>query len=267
MARLLAEGDRYDGLGSTALLENEFERLVVANAEGLFPGFIVVPFNMLVSYDGVFKRADLAIIDEDYRSWWVGEVELGHHSLRDHVRPQIEVLARAQYGREAADWISTRNPTLDSGALTAMMLGSQPRVAVIVNVPRPEWVDAFRPYGAVLMIVEVFRSAMNRVILRQNGDTIEGLGNVISECRLDPVIPRLLTVSSPAQLLTSGITADPVEIEFGGALTEWTLIQAGDRVWLSPVRGTPFPQGAGAFTLVRTADGRLAFRSGGLPRN
>ena len=138
---------------------------------------------------------------------------------------------------------------------------SQPRVAVIVNVHRPAWADPLRAYGAALMVVEVFRSSRNSVILRQNGDTIERLGDVLSECRLDPLIPRLLIVSSPAELLRLG--QDRIEIEFGGAVTEWALIRAGDRAWLSPVRGTPFPQGAGAFTLVRTVDGRFAFRAGG----
>jgi hypothetical protein len=257
VARLLVEDERYEGLASAALLEHEYERLILDRAPAVFPGFTVVPFTPTLVYEGVPKKPDLAIIDPDYRTWWVGEVELGHHSLRDHVLPQVEVFNGATYGRQEAEWLAARNPSLDPVALSAMVRGAQPKVVVVVNVPKPEWVDPLRAAGAVLTVVEVFRSSRNRVILRQNGADLEGLGDVVSECRVDPTMPRLLIVDSPAQLLQAEL---PLQIEFGDGVSEWTVIEAADRVWLSPVRGGVFPQSSRAFTLVRLAEGRLAFR-------
>lgn len=255
---MIVEEERFEGLSSRALLEHEYERLVLDRSAAIFPGFIVVPFRPVLVYEGVPKKPDLAIIDPRYRAWWVVEVELGHHSLRDHVLPQVDVFARATYGESEVRWLADRNPSLNRTALSAMVRGAQPNVLVVVNVPRPDWVDPLRAAGAVLTVVEIFRSSRNRVILRQNGAELEGMGDVLSECRVDPTIPRLLIVDSPVELLQ---LEGPLQIEFGDGVSEWTLIEVADRVWLSPVRGGVFPQSSGAFTLIRTAEGRLAFRS------
>jgi hypothetical protein len=74
MPRLLVEGEAFEQLSSTALLEAEYERIVLAQAPGIFPGFIVVPFKPTVYYEGVPKQADFALIAPDYSCWWVGEI-------------------------------------------------------------------------------------------------------------------------------------------------------------------------------------------------
>jgi hypothetical protein len=264
VARLFVEGERYDGLASAAFLEHEYERLVLEHADALFPGFLALPFNKKVCDDeGVCKKPDIALIDPGYRTWWVGEVEMADHPFQQHVLPQVEVLSRARYGPEEADWLADRNPSLDRASLQTMMRGAQPAVAVIVNAPRPQWVDRLRGTNAILMVVEIFRSSRNRIILRQNGAELPQAGDAVSECRVDPAMPRLLIVESPAQLVAA---QEPLEIEFGGGITEWTVIQVADRTWLSPVRGNPFPSSSRTFTLVRKAGGRLAFRESSTPR-
>ena len=125
-------------LSSAALLEAGYERIVLSQASGIFPGFVVVPFKPTVYYEGTPKQADLALIAPDYSIWFVAEIELAHHSFRGHVLPQVEVLARGRYTSEHADWLAERNPDLDRSALRAMMLGQQPRVVVVVNAPLSE---------------------------------------------------------------------------------------------------------------------------------
>lgn len=255
MPRLFIESQRYEALASTALHEHEYQALILQYADALFPGLIVVPFNKTVYYDGVSKKADLAIIEPRYRQWWVGEVERAHHSLHGHVLPQVAILARARYGNEEADWLADRNPTLDRAALRQMMLGSQPDVVVIVNAPCPHWAAPLRP-DAGLMVVELFRSARDRYILRQNGAELEVLGDEISLCEVEAAMPRMLAVESPAELLRR--EDDPLEIEFEGSVAEWHLIRQADRVWLTPRRGHPFP-GARRLRLVERSAGRLVF--------
>lgn len=257
MPRLFIENQRYEALASTALLEHEYQALIVQYSDALFPGLIVVPFNKTVYYAGEGKKADLAIIEPRYRQWWVGEVERAHHSLQAHVLPQVAVLARARYGNEEADWLADRNPTLDRAALRQMMLGSQPDVVVIVNAPCPSWVAPLRP-DAGLMVVELFRSARDRYILRQNGVELEVLGEELSLCEVEPAMPRMLAVESPAELLQRD--EDPLEIAFEGTVAEWHVIRQADRVWLTPRRGHPFPA-AQRLRLVEGAGGRLVFES------
>jgi len=254
MARLLVEGEAFEALSSTALLEAEYERIVLAQASGIFPGFIVVPFKPTVHYEGVPKQPDLALIAPDYSIWWVGEVELSNHSLRGHVLPQVEVLARGRYGVSHAQWLADRNPNLDIAALQAMMLGQQPRVVVIVNAPCPTWTQALAHEGAVVAIAELFRSSRNRLIVRRNGADIELMDDVVSVCRVDTGMRRMLQVDSPAQLV--GL-AEPLLIEIADGVSAWRLIQLADRVWLSPERGSPFPQDNQIFQLVRTHERRL----------
>lgn len=250
-------------LSSTALLEAEYERIVLAQAPGIFPGFIVVPFKPTVIYEGVPKQADVALIAPDYSTWWVGEIELAHHSFRGHVLPQVEVLARGRYGAAHAEWLATRNPSLDVGALRAMMFGQQPRVVVVVNAPCPTWVQPLAHEDAVVAIAELFRSSRNRLIVRRNGVDIDLGDDVVSICRVDAGMRRMLQVDSPAQLL--GLE-EPLLIEIAGGVSSWRLIQLADRVWLSPDRGSPFPQDARTFRLVRAAEGRLRLESYTEPR-
>ena len=254
MARLLVEGEAFEALASSALLEAEYERIVLAQAAGIFPGFIVVPFKPTVYYEGIPKQPDLALIAPDYSTWWVGEVELAHHSFRGHVLPQVEVLARGRYDRSHAEWLAARNPTLDVMALRGMMLGQQPRVVVVVNAPCPRWSEALAHEGALLAIAELFRSSKNRLIVRRNGADIELMDDVVSICRVDSGMRRMLQVDSPAHFV--GLD-EPLSIEIQDGVSTWRLIQLADRVWLSPERGSPFPHDAETFQLVRTPEGRL----------
>ena len=253
--RLFIEGKRFEALASTALHEHEFQALIVQHAAALFPGLLVVAFNKTVYYAGEGKKADLAIIDPGYRRWWVGEVERAHHSLHGHVLPQVAILARAKYGDGEAEWLADHHASLDRDALRAMMRGTQPEVVVIVNAPSPGWVEPLRP-DARLMIVELFRSELGRYILRQNGVDLEILGDELSVCAVEPMFPRMLAVESPASILHRGEEA--LEIEFAGTVAEWCVIRGADRVWLSPRRGSPFPD-AHRLRLVEGTAGRLVF--------
>jgi len=255
--RLFIEGLRYEALGSTALLEREYETLLVQHADVLFPGLLVVRFKPTVVYEGEARTPDLAFIYPNYAAWWVGEVELSHHPFEGHVVPQVEVLARASYGDPEADWLADREPDLDREAIKQMMRGAQPRVLVVVNAPCPDWVPRLRP-DAEVMIVEPFRSARDRYIFRQNGYEIEVGGSIVSTCRADPRMPRMLVLDAPAAVV--GREDDPIRIEYAGTESNWHVISAQDRVWLSPERGSPFPPDR-ELALCERDDGTLVFES------
>lgn len=258
MASLLVEGERYEGLSSAAFLEHEYEALLLNGAEALFPALHVVRFKTPIVYESVMKRPDLALIDPRYRTWWVGEVERADHSLERHVLPQVEVFARGEYGAQHAAELANAAPQLDHAAIDRMMRGSQPGVAVIVNASVPGWVEPLRRAGAALVVVEVFRSARDRLIYRQNGADLSPAGDELSVCRLDSVFPRLLAVESPARL---PVAEEELSVEYAGSVTRWCVIESGDRTWLSPLRGSPFPEGSASFRLVRSASGGLRFEA------
>lgn len=253
MPRLFVEGKRYELLSSSALQELEYQALLEQHAKQLFPDLIVVPFTKPVSYEGIRNAADFAAIDPKYRQWWVIEVELAHHSLEGHVRPQVNTLANATYGAEEAEWLAERSELLDKGPLVAMMQGAQPQVAIVVNSPKPDWAVELK-HVAKIMIVELFRSETGRFIFRQNGVDLTVPRDSVSLVRVDPTLPRLLIVEAPAPLLA--LEREHLEMEYEGELTEWNVLESADKVYLSPRRSSIFPSER-RLKIVRLPEDRL----------
>ena len=199
--RLLIDGEWFDAVSSEGQYESDFEAIVKSRAGSLFPSFKVVPFRLPVESEEGRRIPDLALIDRDYRYWWVVEVEMAHHSLNGHVLPQVEVFSRGKYGEEHSAYLADRSENLDQASLADMIKGPQPRVLVVVNRNVPEWIEPIHRRDGLVAVVEVFRSSRNRHILRINGDYPEGAdANVVSGCRLDPSLPGLLELDSPAAL-------------------------------------------------------------------
>lgn len=256
MARLVVQGHRYDSLSSAAFLEREYERLIIQEAGQIFPELRVVAFSEPVQHDGIWKKPDLALLDPECRVWWVGEVELAHHSLNRHVLPQVEVLARGEYSDRHADALAAAVPDIDAGLIRAMLRGAQPAVAVIVNEPVPDWRAPLAREGVLLVVVEVFRSVTRLPIFRINGHELVVPGDLLTTCRVDPLMPRLLQVDAPAALPFDPDT--DIEIGYRGGITRWRLFATADRTYLSPVRGSPWPQGS-TLRIVSGQDGGLTF--------
>jgi hypothetical protein len=249
--RLFVEGRRYELLSSTALQELEYQALLRQHSRQLFPDLIVVPFTKPVYFEGIGHAADFAAIDPKYRKWWVLEVELAHHSLEGHVRPQVTTLANASYGKDEAEWLADKSQILDKTRLEQMMQGSQPEVAVVVNSPKPDWAIELRGL-AIIMIVELFRSDTGRFVFRQNGVELDVPRDAVTLVQV--MMARLLMVESPAPLLA--LQRDRLEIEYEGELTEWNVVESADKVFLHPRRSSIFPSHRW-LKIVRLPEGRL----------
>ena len=239
MARLLIGGEWYESLASTAYYEAEYERLIQEQSKTLYPAYRLVPFKTTVSSEAGTAKADFALISDTYAGWLVVEVELAHHSLGGHVLPQIEVLATARYGEAEAAYLVSQEPDLDPQKVRALMRGAQPRVLVIVNGLPANWPSALARFNTLLNSVEVYRSGRNHHVLRVEGGGPEQLLAVVSLCRVDPYIPRLLQIDSPAAL---DVDADGhVHLDWNGSETTWSRVQTKDRTWLNPIQTNPLP--------------------------
>lgn len=254
MARLLVGDTWYEKVSPTSFFEFEYADLVASRAPLIFPDHYVVPFKKTVESEDGRATPDLALIERNYRKWWVVEIELSHHSLSGHVLPQIRNLSNANYGPDIAQYLSEQSGSLDSTSVEAMMRGSQPKVLVVVNEQVPDWVRMLSPHGALVAVVEVFRSDRNRHVFRLNGDFPEVPGDEVSILRSDPHMSRLMIVESPGGLEPTA--TGHLLIEFEGAVTEWTMVAAKDRVWLSPLRANPLAPGQ-RYILLKGEDGRL----------
>ncbi len=259
MAKLLVGNEWYEGLASEALLEAEYEQVIKRFARDIFPQWRLVPFKVDVEAETGIRKPDLALIDHAYRSWWVVEVELAHHSFPGHVLPQVDVFRSGHYTSIHADVLANNCQELDPTSTREMLLGAPPRVLVVVNLARPEWIRPLAALDALLCVIEVFRSQRNQISLRLNGERPQPPPDVISICRRDRTLRRMLLVDSPA--LLGGQHGSTFEIEFGGTVTIWRRMDLANQVYLSPVSRVALIDVVRT-ELRRLEDGRLMFGPG-----
>jgi hypothetical protein len=257
MARILFKDAFFEELAPGSMLESDFERVVIDRGNLVFPDFFVVPFKTTVSSEDDSAKADLALVERNYRAWWVVEVELGNHSFESHVLPQVRTLARASYGEDEGKALCANRPELELQRVLDMVKGKQPRVLVIVDAERKEWVQPLRSLEAELLVLQMFRSDRNEHVFRIDGHLPSSPISVVSGCSFDNLVPRFLVVHSPALL---GVAAGKIlSIRFGKYMTEWQRIDSQDKVWLAPARQNPLPRSE-TYQIVKSEDGLLEFQ-------
>ena len=255
---LIGQREWFDSLSSEGQYESDFESIVLSRSDILFPQYFALPFKIPVESENGRRIPDLALIDRKYRHWWVVEVEMSHHSLNGHVLPQVDVFAHGRYGTAHRDHLLAQSNSLNLTALSDMIKVNQPRVLVIVNRNVPEWIRHIKALSGTVSVIEVFRSERNEHILRLNGEFPSSVSEeMVSTCRLDDLMPRLLQVDSPAAL--GGIHGDRLSISFSGGFTDWERVDSADRVWLIPVNRNPLSIGH-SYVILRDALGVLTFK-------
>jgi len=254
MTKILVGDEWYETVDPGAYYESEFERVLVQKSGVIFPAFHALPFKKVVSSETDSARADYALIEKGYREWWVVEVEMSYHSLSGHVIPQIRTLANARYGHEEAEYLARQKPDLHPQRLMDMMKGTPPTVLVVLDRPEPSWVLEVERENAKMAVFEILRSKRHRYIYRVNGFVPSSVAEIVSCCRLDPLMPMLLCVESPGGL---GVErGEEVDIAYDGRLTVWSRLDTAGQVWLKPETRNPLREGE-RYQLQRTCDGRL----------
>ncbi|WP_142683036.1 hypothetical protein [Chitinophaga polysaccharea] len=237
MARVLINDEWYDEVSAKALRESEFEEIFLRNVDIIYPDYYTIPFKIIVESEYGNAKADLALIDRDYLNWWVVEVEMSRHSLNSHVLPQVEILSNALYDAEIAAFFHKKNPTLDLQRLDALLKGKQPRVMVVLDIPKDKWSQKLEKYNAILSIFQIFRSQNGNLIFRLNGEYPHKFTPNQSKCKFPQLLNRFLKVESPAIL--NILDKEKISIICDGATTEWKRIDIKDSVYLYPVSYNP----------------------------
>lgn len=258
MAKLLIDKEWFEQIAPGSLYESEYERIVLQQASMLYPDYYGVPFKKSVYSDEDVAKPDIVLVNKVYRDWWVVEVEMENHSLESHIIPQVLTLTNATYGEPEADYIFEKMPDLDPVLLKDMVKGTPPRVLVIVNTQKPEWVQPLERYNVNLATFEVFRSDKNRDVYRINGYQITAPEESVSNCHFDPLIPNCLVIESPAAL---GIPKNGMaKISYESGTSEWKRIDSGEMVWLIPRSANPLPKNV-RYELFRVASGSFSIKA------
>lgn len=257
MPKLLVGGNWFEPVSAKSLYEIDYENAILRYAPELFPDFICVRFKELVESDYGNAKADLALIDKQYRSWIVVEVELDTHPLRDHVEEQVSKLAIGAYANRHAEALHRERSDLDFVKLKEMMLGEQPKILVLVTSMKPTWAPALARYGASVGVIELFRSERNAIVLRVNGDQPNAVPEqVVALCRVDPMLPNALRILSAAPF--AGL--DTISLDHEGYSADWKIIRTSFDSWLTPTGRFPLDASLTNFKIIDKGNNDLALR-------
>jgi hypothetical protein len=257
MRRLLIGGEWYDRINTTALYEDEFERILIANAQHLVPSFKVCPFKVIVESDEGAAKPDLAFVDNAYRQWVVVEVELGHHSFYGHVLPQARRLHLGLYDERHAEYLKRQDPTLDSNRLLDMVKGEQPRVIVLANEIDLNWERELNRISVDVFTFQIFKSDKEHYVFETDLVVSSLPETTLTLCRRDRFIQSWLHVNSPAALPLAA--NERIEIVVDGAKTSWTRVDTRQGVYLKPEGRCPLKAQVG-YELFQGQSGDLELR-------
>lgn len=127
--------------------EQEIEDLVVKYSEYFFgPSSIFVPKKKIKTFDGFSTIPDGFAIDLASRSWYLVEAELGHHSLWNHIAPQITKQLTSISREETAQLISE---------LVVNMVNNDKLVLAKFNEEGIKPIDIRRVLGEILQKIPI----------------------------------------------------------------------------------------------------------------
>lgn len=247
MPRLMLDGRWFDPVSARSLYEKDYENALLAHSTNLFPGYRCVAFKVAVESEYGTAIPDLALIDLDYRSWYVVEVELDTHPLKGHVEEQVRKFAAGTYNEDHAYYLHKQASDLSLESLRQMLLGDQPRVLVLVTSHKPDWAPALAQYGAQVGVVEMYRDDLDRVLFRVNGEQPSYLQDeFLSECLPNRILPNALRLQSPAPF----VGMDEIELLVQGATTTWRIHRVADVAFLTPSTRYPLETRAGQRLII-----------------
>lgn len=165
MKKFITQNDVFDDHGSHFEgNEKEFELLLKSNLPKILRDDSCQVFNfsleMSTMYGGAI-RPDLLLVNNDYKSYTVIEVETEFHGIRGHVLPQIKRFSECDYSYYAYRIFThlhkvNKNINLDKEKFYEMFQEHDPNFLVVSNHYSVEWDDllgknnfgfiAVRPY-------------------------------------------------------------------------------------------------------------------------
>lgn len=255
MSRIFMDDRWFDGISPARHYESEYETIVRQHAGQLFEHYHLVTFKKSVESEHGAVIPDLALVGHDYSDWIVIEVEMAVHSFSSHVEPQLIKLLMGDYTQAHARHLSENHEQLEYNRLSDMVKGEQPEILIVVNYPVPRWREKIDAHGGRVLVFQPFVSDRNRYSFLVDGFLPEPDSEIVSRCRRDPAVPKMLLVERPGTLPIDDEEA--CRILYRNSVTRWRRVDGRERVWLAPTG--PFPlEGEGPFELRRD-DERLRF--------
>lgn len=215
--------------------EAHFEDIAKKLFAEIFEKFLVIDFKPLVVGDqGIRRRPDIALVHRHYRMWVVVEVELEHHSLNQHVFPQMEALATGAYDDTHADKLAQACSEIDSERMRDLIAFEPPQIMTLVNsrsVLDKGWEVLESDLRVNLTFLEVYRA--------ETGDSIFNLSGYIPQIRPERIVGakkhrfmNALVCSKPNAI--PGAHGASIRMYYDGKPYFWKVLKTVDSAVLMP---------------------------------
>nr|AOE07714.1 hypothetical protein [uncultured bacterium] len=155
-------------------VEDDFENHIKNRSESFFENAYVFNFKYTLKTNNHFQnnvRADLLVVDKDYRFWTIVEVEYyskkKYQWLSRHVIPQMNKITNINYSVQAKGilgWLKKQKDydRLDSNKLRDLLLYNRPGFLVVINaIPDnlTEWCTSL--YECDIVVLKTFKNMFN----------------------------------------------------------------------------------------------------------
>ena len=232
MGRILANGKWHEPISSRSILESEYEQSIFRYADNLFPGYWCLAFNELIESKYGSVKADMVLIDEQYRGWTVIEAELEHHSFSRHVEPQMRKLVNGKYGQEHANAILRVKPDLEHNRLKVLIKNSDPDFLVVVPKSDQHWKSTLANMGIKMAVVEIFMDKTGNRVVNMSGDLPKSWPerHLTKLLRDQHFLPRSFRVETPAALPDQ----DSFSLMYHDQITTWRKVVTQKATFILP---------------------------------
>lgn len=243
MAIIQINNATYFSRGSSSTREYEYEDAILKESKRLFPNLRIAKFKYDLTNGFETRKPDLIYINDSFTSWGIIEVELSHHSMEDHILPQIKILSMATFPSSKipnlANQLGVNSKNLES------LIKFEPAVNYIII---DKYVDNLKreasKYNFKVCIVEIFESFGGEIAYRINGDNFLVNADIkysISHTHKNGIFRSNNRIESISKVIYSGSVFDCEIAESKGYY--WMIVN-------------DFPEKEkGSFALLNTKDG------------
>lgn len=245
----------------TTFMEIDFEAEVVKALTCLFPDYWSGVFAGTFLLENERRTADLALIHKTLSHWFVVEVELAGHSFDQHVLPQVRCFRYGEPDQTCASSLLTGFSALNRDQANALLIYVPRYVAVVGNMPDPQWAAALRALDAQYLTVSVYRS-------RNGGSAHEVEGRLVARTESlgfarFSAVDNCLRIHRGCGLLPGAIQI----IDQFGTLSLWTVREGSGTLWISKDTGPALLEHESYVQIIRNFDGRISLRPSSEPRS
>jgi hypothetical protein len=236
-----------------ALSETELEAYAVRALNCLFPKYTCFLFGGGFVHEGVTHRPDLAMVARDFSHWFVIEVELLSHSLRDHVMPQV---CAFRYGDPQPDCVSilSRELSIDRSRAETLLVTVPKNVAVVINRWDDNWFKYLDAHSIQVASVQHYKTSTGSDAVQMEGylhapTRSLGFGTYSAVDQSIRIAPAQPMHEGTVQLYAPD-----------GTPSLWTSRADGSVYWLTKTKGAPTFPDQTLLQIVVDARGALSIR-------